>query len=112
MLDAIALSGEGARPLARAADPLGIKRRLVHLLAERLAAARMTRSAAARRLGLSTRKFANILYGHFDAVTEGQLLDFFVRLGFDVEIEVRRAADGRATGQVSLRLPEDGSDSS
>jgi predicted XRE-type DNA-binding protein len=81
-----------ARPgrigITRDADPVGIKRRLVHELAERLNAAGVNRSDAARQLGLSQRRLSNVLYGYVESVSEGQLFEFLARLGYDVTITV------------------------
>ena len=79
----------GRTGITREADPLGIKRRLVHELAARLQGARIQRSVAAQRLGLSQRRLSNVLYGYVESVSEGQLFEFLARLGYDIEINVR-----------------------
>ncbi|MEO7405122.1 MAG: XRE family transcriptional regulator [Burkholderiales bacterium] len=105
----MAVGPEVGQPEARReADPLAIKRRLVHALALRLSAAGIAHNEAALRLGLSPRRLSNILYGHVDAVPEGQLLDHLARFGYDVEIVVRSREQWAAErGEVSLRFSPD-----
>lgn len=91
-----------------ATDPLRVKSRLVSLLATHFAENETPRDVAARRLRLSQRKLSNILYGHYEAVSEGQLLLMLIRVGFDVHLRILPTE--RCEGMFLLHAEDEGVD--
>ena len=68
------------------ADKLKIKSGLV------IAQLKLTQKAAAERMGILQPKVSAMLRGDFSNLSERKLMDCLNRLGYDIEIKVRPAA--------------------
>ena len=82
------------------ADKLKIKSGLVVEIARAIRRLNLTQEVAARRMGLPQPKVSGLLRGDFTHVSERKLMDCLNRLGYDIEIKVKPAAD--SIGHLSL----------
>jgi predicted XRE-type DNA-binding protein len=62
----------------------------------------LTRSAAAKVLGLSQPKVSALLKGHFQGYSQERLIGLLNRLGCDVKIGVTPKPRSRSMGRVSV----------
>ena len=81
------------------AEKLKIKTGLVIEIRKAMRALGLTQQAAARRMGISQPKVSGMMHGDFTNLSERKLMDCLNRLGYDIEIKVRPAAEpvGRLT---------------
>ncbi|HET8597247.1 MAG TPA: helix-turn-helix transcriptional regulator [Castellaniella sp.] len=73
------------------ADKLKIKTGLVAEIRKAMKSLALTQQAAARRMGVSQAKVSGMMRGDFSNLSERKLMDCLNRLGYDIEIKVRRA---------------------
>ena len=76
------------------ADKLKIKSGLVIEIAKALDKLGLTQDEAAHRMGITQPKVSNMLRGDFANLSERKLMDCLNRLGYDIEIKVKPAAEG------------------
>ena len=74
------------------ADKLKIKSGLVIEITRAIAQLKLTQKAAAERMGIPQPKVSAMLRGDFSNLSERKLMDCLNRLGYDIEIKVRPAA--------------------
>ncbi|MGH8703612.1 MAG: helix-turn-helix domain-containing protein [Burkholderiales bacterium] len=86
----------------RDADAMLAKARIVVEISRIVCARRLTKTAAAKILGLSQPEIAALLDGHFRGDSQEQLIWLLSRLGCDVEIIVKLAPRRRTNGKVSI----------
>jgi predicted XRE-type DNA-binding protein len=84
------------------ADEMLVKAQLTTKIAEMLSELGYTQAKAAALLGIPQPKLSKLLRGQFRGVSERKLMDCLTRLGNDVEIVVRAAANRRRQGAVSV----------
>ena len=82
------------------AEKLKIKSGLVLEITRAIRRLNLTQEAAARRMGLPQPKVSGLLRGDFSHVSERKLMECLNRLGYDIEIQVRPAAE--SIGHLSL----------
>ena len=75
------------------ADKLQIKSGLVIEITRAMQRLKLTQKAAAERMGVPQPKVSAMLRGDFSNLSERKLMDCLNRLGYDIEIKVRRAAE-------------------
>ena len=75
------------------ADKLKIKSGLVIEITKAVRKLGLTQDEAARRMGISQSKVSGMLRGDFANLSERKLMDCLSRLGYDIEIKVRPAAE-------------------
>jgi predicted XRE-type DNA-binding protein len=75
------------------ADKLKIKSGLVIEITKAMRMMGITQKAAAERMGISQPKVSAMLRGDFTNLSERKLMDCLNRLGYDIEIKVRPAAE-------------------
>ena len=75
------------------ADKLKIKTGLVIEIRKAMRALGLTQQAAAQRMGIPQPKVSGMMRGDFTNLSERKLMDCLNRLGYDIEITVRRASD-------------------
>ena len=75
------------------AENLKIKTGLVVEIRKAMRALRLTQQAAAKRMGISQAKVSGMMRGDFTNLSERKLMDCLNRLGYDIEIKVRPAAE-------------------
>ena len=75
------------------ADKLKIKSGLVIEITTAMRTMGITQKAAAERMGISQPKVSAMLRGDFTNLSERKLMDCLNRLGYDIEIKVRPAAE-------------------
>jgi len=75
------------------ADKLKIKSGLVIEITKAMRKLDLTQKAAAERMGIPQPKLLAMLRGNFTNLSERKLMDCLNRLGYDIEINVRPAAD-------------------
>ena len=75
------------------ADKLKIKSGLVIEITKAMRTMDITQKAAAERMGISQPKVSAMLRGDFTNLSERKLMDCLNRLGYDIEIKVRPAAE-------------------
>ncbi len=75
------------------AEKLKIKTGLVIEIRKAMRAQGLTQRAAAVRMGISQAKVSGMMHGDFSNLSERKLMDCLMRLGYDVEIKVRPAAE-------------------
>jgi predicted XRE-type DNA-binding protein len=84
------------------AEKLKIKTGLVVEIRRAMRALGLTQQAAAKRMGIPQPKVSGMMRGDFTNLSERKLMDCLNRLGYDIEIKVRPAAE--PIGQsISLR---------
>ena len=75
------------------ADKLKIKSGLVIEITKAMRTMGITQKAAAEHMGISQPKVSAMLRGDFTNLSERKLMDCLNRLGYDIEIKVRPAAE-------------------
>jgi len=75
------------------ADKLKIKSGLVIEITKAVRKLGLTQEEAARRMGISQPKVSGMLRGDFANLSERKLMDCLNRLGYDIEIKVKPAAE-------------------
>jgi len=75
------------------ADKLKIKSGLVFEIAQAIRKQRLTQNEAAHRMGISQPKVSGMIRGDFSNLSERKLMDCLNRLGYDIEIKVKPAAE-------------------
>jgi predicted XRE-type DNA-binding protein len=75
------------------ADKLKIKSGLVIEITKAMRKLALTQKAAAERMGIPQPKVSAMLRGDFTNLSERKLMDCLNRLGYDIEIKVRPAAE-------------------
>jgi predicted XRE-type DNA-binding protein len=84
------------------ADKLKIKTGLVIEIRKAMRRLELTQQAAAKRMGITQPKVSDMMRGDFSNLSERKLMDCLNRLGYDIEIKVKPAA--QAVGQLKLAL--------
>ena len=77
----------------RDADKLKIKSGLVIEITKAVRKLGLTQDEAARRMGITQPKVSGMLGGDFANLSERKLMDCLNRLGYDIEIKVKPAAE-------------------
>lgn len=75
------------------AEKLKIKTGLVVEIRRAMRALGLTQQAAAKRMGIPQPKVSGMMRGDFTNLSERKLMDCLNRLGYDIEIKVRPAAE-------------------
>lgn len=75
------------------ADKLKIKSGLVIEITKAVRKLGLTQDEAARRMGITQPKVSGMLRGDFSNLSERKLMDCLNRLGYDIEIKVKPAAE-------------------
>ena len=84
------------------ADKLKIKSGLVIEITKAVRKLGLTQDEAAQRMGITQPKVSGLLRGDFANLSERKLMDCLNRLGYDIEIKVRPAAE--ALGRLMLAI--------
>ncbi|WP_028217604.1 helix-turn-helix domain-containing protein [Paraburkholderia oxyphila] len=84
------------------ADKLKIKSGLVIEITKAVRKLGLTQEEAARRMGISQPKVSGLLRGDFSNLSERKLMECLNRLGYDVEIKVKPAAE--PVGHLTLAV--------
>ena len=84
------------------AEELKIKSALVIEIARAVKRLGLTQQEAGQRMGIPQPKVSGLMRGDFANFSERKLMDCRTRLGYDIEIQVRPAAE--STGRLSLAL--------
>lgn len=84
------------------ADKLKIKTGLVVEIRKAMRALGLTQQEAAKRMGVPQPKVSGMMRGDFSNLSERKLMDCLNRLGYDIEIKVRPAA--QSLGHLTLAL--------
>ncbi len=82
------------------AEKLKIKTGLVVEIRKAMRALGLTQQAAAKRMGVPQPKVSAMMHGDFTNLSERKLMDCLNRLGYDIEIKVRPAAE--SVGHLTL----------
>ena len=83
-------------------DKLKIKTALVIEIRRAMQAQGLTQQQAAKRMGITQPKVSDMMRGDFSNLSERKLMDCLTRLGYDIDIRVRPAAD--ALGALTLTV--------
>ena len=75
------------------ADKLKIKSGLVIKITQAVRKLGLTQEEAARRMGITQPKVSGMMRGDFSNLSERKLMDCLNRLGYDIEIKVKPAAE-------------------
>ncbi len=75
------------------AEKLKIKTGLVVEIRKAMRVLGLTQQAAAKRMGIQQPKVSGMMHGDFTNLSERKLMDCLNRLGHDIEIKVRPAAE-------------------
>ncbi len=75
------------------AEKLKIKTGLVVEIRKAMRALGLTQQEAAKRMGIPQPKVSSMMRGDFTNLSERKLMDCLNRLGYDIEIKVRLAAE-------------------
>ena len=75
------------------AEKLKIKTGLVIEIRRAMRRLGLTQQAAAQRMGITQPKVSGMMRGDFSNLSERKLMDCLNRLGYDIEIKVRPAAE-------------------
>ena len=75
------------------ADNLKIKSGLVIEITKAVRKLGLTQDEAARRMGITQPKVSDMMRGDFSNLSERKLMDCLNRLGYDIEIKVKPAAE-------------------
>lgn len=106
----LAVEGAGgayAAPGVPDAETAHIKAHLATVIADSIAARKLTQKQASRILGIAQPKLSHLLNGRFHGISEAKMLDCLVRLGRDVRIVIgRERLSGRESGTLEV-LRED-----
>ena len=81
---------------------LKIKSGLVIEIARAIRTLGLTQQEAAKRMGVTQPKVSGMLRGDFSNLSERKLMDCLNRLGYDIEIKVRRAS--KPVGHLMLAV--------
>ena len=84
------------------AGKLKIKTGLVVEIRKALRALGLTQQEAAKRMGIPQPKVSGMMRGDFTNLSERKLMDCLNRLGYDIEIKVRPAAE--PVGHLTLAV--------
>jgi predicted XRE-type DNA-binding protein len=84
------------------AEKLKIKTGLVVEIRKAMRTLGLTQQAAAQRMGIPQPKVSGMMRGDFTNLSERKLMDCLNRLGYDIEIKVRPAAD--PVGRLALAI--------
>lgn len=84
------------------ADKLKVKAGLMIEIRKAMRALGLTQQEAAKRMGIPQPKVSGIMRGDFTNLSERKLMDALNRLGYDIEITVRPAAD--PVGHLTLAV--------
>lgn len=84
------------------ADKLKIKTGLVIEIRKAFRHLGLTQQAAAKRMGLTQPKVSDMMRGDFSNLSERKLMDCLNRLGYDIEIKVKPAAE--PLGHLTLAI--------
>ena len=82
------------------AEKLKIKSDLVIQITKAVRKLGLTQEQAAKRMGITQPKVSAMLRGDFNNLSERKLMDCLNRLGYDIEIKVKPAA--QATGHLMI----------
>ena len=86
----------------RHAEKLKVKSGLVVDIVKAIRRLDLTQDEAAQRMGLTQPKVSALLRGDFTNRSERKLMDCLNRIGYDIEIRVKRAA--RRAGRLTLAI--------
>ena len=86
----------------RNSGKLKIKSGLVIEIARAIRTLGLTQQEAAKRMGITQPKVSGMLRGDFSNLSERKLMDCLNRLGYDIEIKVRRAS--KPVGHLMLAV--------
>ena len=86
------------------ADKLKIKSGLVVEITKAVRNLGLSQEEAGRRMGLPQPKLSGLLRGDFSNVSERKLMDCLNRLGYDIEIKVKPAAEPRGHLMLAVTL--------
>ncbi|MFP5234662.1 MAG: helix-turn-helix domain-containing protein [Acidobacteriota bacterium] len=86
----------------RKPDHLKVKSGLAIEIARAVRALRLTQQEAAARMGISQPKLSGLLRGDFTNLSETKLMECLNRLGYDIEIKLRKAARGTGSRTVAV----------
>ena len=75
------------------AEKLKIKTGLVIEIRKAMKSRGLTQQEAAKRMGITQPKVSDMMRGDFTNLSERKLMDCLNRLGYDIEIKVRPAAE-------------------
>jgi len=75
------------------AEKLKIKTGLVIEIRKAMRRLNLTQQEAARRMGITQPKVSDMMRGDFSNISERKLMDCLNRLGYDIEIKVKLAAE-------------------
>jgi predicted XRE-type DNA-binding protein len=84
------------------ADRLKIKTGLVIEIRKAMRRLGLTQQAAAKRMGITQPKVSDMMRGDFTNLSERKLMDCLNRLGYDIEIRVKPAAN--PVGHLKIAL--------
>ncbi len=84
------------------AEKLKVKSGLVVEIVKAVRRLDLTQEEAAQRMGLTQPKISALLRGDFTNFSERKLMDCLNRIGYDVEIRVKRAS--RRAGRLTLAI--------
>ena len=84
------------------AEKLKIKSGLVIEIVKAIRRLDLTQVAAAQRIGLTQPKVSALLRGEFTNFSERKLMDCLSRIGYDIEIRIKRAS--RKAGRLTLEI--------
>ena len=84
------------------AEKLKIKTGLVIEIRKAMRRLELTQQEAAKRMGISQPKVSDMMRGDFSNLSERKLMDCLNRLGYDIEIKVKPAAE--AVGHLMLAV--------
>lgn len=84
------------------ADKLRIKTGLVIQIRKAIRTLGLSQQAAAQRMGIPQPKVSGMMRGDFSNLSERKPMDCLTRLGYDIDIRVRPAAD--ALGALTLTV--------
>ncbi len=73
------------------AEKQKIKTGLVVEIRKAMRGLELTQMEAAKRMGISQPKVSDMMRGDFNNLSERKLMDCLIRLGYDIEIQVRPA---------------------
>jgi predicted XRE-type DNA-binding protein len=84
------------------AAEMQVKTTLAAKIGEIIKDRHLTQTQAAEILGMPQPKLSGMLRGQFRGVSEAKMLECLNRLGWDVEIVVRKPSRSRSTGRTSV----------
>ncbi len=84
------------------AGKLKIKSGLVIEITKAIRRLGLTQQAAAKRMGITQAKVSDMMRGDFTNLSERKLMDCLNRLGYDIEIKVKPAA--QSIGHLTLAV--------